>query len=66
MGPGTVHPATIATLGLGTAERSAVPVLVVERRFPNAELVLGTDVLSQQRILLDLSERPYLVLDPDA
>jgi hypothetical protein len=31
---------------------------------PHANLLIGTDVLSRYGVILDLSDAPYLVLDP--
>ena len=51
-------------LTLGTEEVKEVPVGVVDRRLPHANLLIGTDVLSKFGLLLDLGDSPYLVLDP--
>lgn len=64
IGPAAVHAGTLPRLSLGSEELLDVPVAVVERRLPHAELVLGTDVLSRYGVILDLAERAYLVLDP--
>ncbi|MBM4016464.1 MAG: hypothetical protein FJ293_16070, partial [Planctomycetes bacterium] len=64
IGLGAVRDGTLQRLALGTEELNDVAVLVVERRIPNADLILGTDVLSHWGTILDFGERPYLVLDP--
>lgn len=64
IGPVATRDGVIERLSLGTGELSNVSVLIVERRLPRADLVLGTDVLSRYGVILDLAERPYLVLDP--
>ncbi len=64
IGAAAVREGTIGRLSLGSEEVADVAVLVVERRLPNAVLVLGTDVLSRYGVILDLGPRPYLVLDP--
>ena len=64
IGLGAVRDGALQRLALGTEELADVPVLVVERRIPNADLILGTDVLSHWGTILELGERPYLVLDP--
>jgi predicted aspartyl protease len=64
IGVGAVRDGVLQRLALGTEELTECPVLVVERRIPNADLILGTDVLSHWGTILDFGERPYLVLDP--
>jgi len=59
-----VREATVERLSLGTEDLRRFPLLVVERRLPHADLVLGNDALSRYGVILDLSEKPYLVLDP--
>jgi predicted aspartyl protease len=63
---GTVvaHEGTCDPLCLATEERARTKLLVVERTIANADLVLGTDVLSCYGVTLDLADHAYLVLDP--
>ncbi|MBL8840621.1 MAG: aspartyl protease family protein [Planctomycetes bacterium] len=65
VGEGAVRDGSLERLALGTAELTALPVLIVERRIPNADLVIGTDVLSRFGVILDLADPAYLVLDPE-
>jgi len=65
IGPAAVRDGTLERLSLASEEITKLPILVVERRLPNADLVLGTDVLSRYGVILDLAEHPYLVLDPE-
>lgn len=64
IGVGAVRDGIFGRLELATEELRDVSVLVVERRLPNADLVLGTEVLSHWGVILELGERPYLILDP--
>jgi hypothetical protein len=64
IGAAAVRDGTLARLSLSSEEIAGLPVLVIERRLPNADLVLGTDVLSRYGVILDLADHPYLVLDP--
>jgi hypothetical protein len=64
LGPAALCDGTIRCLTLGTEEVKEFPVGVVERRMPHANLLIGTDVLSRYGVILDLSDAPYLVLDP--
>ncbi len=64
VGDGAVRDGVLDRFALGTAELNDLPVMVVERRIPNADLVVGTDVLSHYGVILDLGDPAYLVLDP--
>ncbi len=64
VGVGALRAGTIDRLSLATEEIEKFPVLVIERRIPNADLLIGTDVLSRYGITLDLGQWPYLILDP--
>jgi hypothetical protein len=64
LGPAALSDGTIRCLTLGTEELKDFPVGVVERRMPHANLLIGTDVLSRYGVILDLTDAPYLVLDP--
>ena len=64
IGAAAVREGTIERLSLGTQDLTKVPVLVLERRLPNADIVLGTDVLSRFGVILDLADHAWLVLDP--
>jgi hypothetical protein len=64
IGPAALADGTIRCLTLGTEEVKDLPVGVVDRRMPHANLLIGTDVLSRYGVLLDLTDAPYLVLDP--
>jgi hypothetical protein len=59
-----VREGKVGCLGLGALEVRDLAVIVVERRMPHANFLLGTDVLSRFGVLLDLADEPYLVLDP--
>jgi hypothetical protein len=59
-----VRDGKVGCLGLGALEVRDLAVGVVERRMPHANFLLGTDVLSRFGVLLDLSDEPYLILDP--
>ena len=64
VGVGAVRDGVAERVEFGTAELRDVLLLVVERRIPGADLVLGTDLLSHWGVILDLAPKPYLVLDP--
>jgi clan AA aspartic protease (TIGR02281 family) len=64
IGPGAVRDGIVDRVDLGAESLPNVPVLVIDRRLPNADLIVGTELLSHWGVILDLSERPYLVLDP--
>jgi len=64
IGTAATRNGTLDRLSLGSEELLKVAVQVVERRLANADLVLGTDVLSRYGVILDLSDPAYLVLDP--
>jgi hypothetical protein len=64
LGAAALADGAIRCLTLGTEEVKDLPVAVVDRRMPHANLLIGTDVLSRYGVLLDLSDSPYLVLDP--
>lgn len=64
LGAAALSDGVIRCLTLGTEEVTELPVGVVDRRMPHANLLIGTDVLSRYGVLLDLSDSPYLVLDP--
>lgn len=63
LGAAPLSDGTIRVLTLGTEELKDLPVGVVDRRMPHANLLIGTDVLSRYGLLLDLGDSPYLVLD---
>jgi clan AA aspartic protease (TIGR02281 family) len=64
LGPAAVADGVVDVLTLGTEEVKDLPVGVVDRRMPHANLLIGTDVLSRFGVILDLADAPYLVLDP--
>jgi predicted aspartyl protease len=64
IGPAAVREGVVDRITLASVEAAKIPVLVIERRLPNADLVIGTDVLSRYGVTLDLGEPAYLVLDP--
>jgi predicted aspartyl protease len=64
IGAGAVRDAIVERVDLGAESLTSVPVLVIDRRLPNADLIVGTELLSHWGVILDLSDRPYLVLDP--
>ena len=64
LGAAALSDGVVRCLTLGTEEVKEVPVGVVDRRMPHANLLIGTDVLSKFGLLIDLSDAPYLILDP--
>jgi hypothetical protein len=63
LGMVAAHDTRLAALALGTEEMKDVPIVVVDRRMPHANLLIGTDVLTRYGLLIDLTDEPYLVLD---
>ena len=64
IGTAATRDGEIDLLTLGSEQLAKVPATIVERRLPNADLVLGTELLSRYGVILDLGTPPYLVLDP--